>query len=96
MELGRVEFARVSVCPAQGKLQADAIGMGHGEDLMLVGVDAACAEPDVLGYANVRCICMWRVVVLRVRVCVCVLGVHSFPYVCARAHVCVCVLMRWR
>ena len=56
--------------------------------MMLIGVDAACAEPDVLGYANVRCICMWRVVVLRVRVCVCVLGVHSFPYVCARAHVC--------
>ena len=32
----------------------DAVRSGHGEELMLVGVDAACAEQDVLGIVNVR------------------------------------------
>ena len=32
----------------------DSVSIGHGEELMLVGVDAACAEQDVLGKVNVR------------------------------------------
>jgi hypothetical protein len=31
----------------------DAVRSGHGEELMLVGVEAACSEPDVLGKINV-------------------------------------------